>query len=97
MHPAQLTNSKIHNHAGRDPLPATSAVAVLGACVLPLPQRDIDKVTSPFLVPAEALLRLSSYPKILGWTDTPTMATSFQSLADLAEGIPVFGPQIPGA
>jgi hypothetical protein len=72
----------------------TVIAAERGACVIPLPQCDIDKVTSRLPGPAEALLRLSSYPRSLGWTDTVTMVTSFQSLADLVERIPVFEAQI---
>lgn len=67
----------------------------LGACVIPLPHRDVTKVTARRLRPIEALLRLSSYPRVLGWTDTTTMAAAFQSVGDLVERVPVFEAKIP--
>ena len=67
----------------------------LGACVIPLPHRDVTEVTARRLRPIEALLRLSSYPRVLGWTDTTTMAAAFQALGDLVERVPVFEAKIP--
>lgn len=67
----------------------------LGACVIPLPHRDVTEVATRRLRPIEALLRLSSYPRVLGWTDTGTMAAAFQSLGDLVERVPVFEARIP--
>jgi hypothetical protein len=71
-----------------DPLP-------LAACVIPQPSRDVTEVSTRRLRPAEALLRLSSYPRVLGWTDQPTMAVTFQALGDLVEQIPVLEARIP--
>lgn len=67
----------------------------LAACVIPRPSRDVTEVTTRELGAVEALLRLSSYPRVLGWTDRTTMATGFQSLGDLVERIPVFVATIP--
>jgi hypothetical protein len=71
-----------------DPLP-------LATCVIPGPTRDATDVTVRRLRPVEALVRLSSYPRVLGWTDKPTMAAAFQALADLVERIPVVEAIIP--
>jgi hypothetical protein len=71
-----------------DPLP-------LAACVIPGPSRAVSRVTTRVLRPVEALLRLSSYPRVLGWTDPTTMAAAFQGLADLVERVPVVEATIP--
>lgn len=71
-----------------DPLP-------LAACVIPGPSRAANRVTTRLLRPVEALVRLSSYPRVLGWTDPTTMAVAFQSLADLVEQVPVVEATIP--
>lgn len=71
-----------------DPLP-------LAACVIPAPSRSTPFVRTRRLRPVEALLRLSGYPRVLGWRDPTTMATAFQSLADLVERVPVVEATIP--
>jgi hypothetical protein len=67
----------------------------LAACVIPGPSREATEVTARRLGPAEALLRLASFPRVLGWTDKATMASGFQALADLVERVPVFAATIP--
>jgi hypothetical protein len=67
----------------------------LAACVIPGPSRDVEDVTVRRLRPVEALLRLSSYPRVLGWTEPKTMARTFQALGDLVERIPVLEATIP--
>jgi hypothetical protein len=67
----------------------------LAACVIPLPSRDVTEVTVRRLRPVEALLRISSYPRVLGWSHAETMATAFQGLGDLVERIPVLEATIP--
>jgi hypothetical protein len=71
-----------------DPVP-------LAACVVPRPSRDVHDVTARRLRPAEALLRLSRYPRVLGWQDPESMATTFQALADLVERVPVYEAVVP--
>jgi hypothetical protein len=78
----------------RPALVATSPLP-LAACVIPGPTRSATEVTVKRLGPVAALLRLSSYPRVLGWTDRATMAATFQSLADLVERIPVLEATIP--
>lgn len=67
----------------------------LGTCVIPQPSRDTTEVMIRRLRPVEALLRLSSYPRVLGWTDQATMAAAFQALGDLVERVPVVEAIIP--
>lgn len=67
----------------------------LAACVVPRPSREVTQVALRRLGAAEALLRLSRYPRVLGWQDTASMAASFQGLGDLVERVPVFEARIP--
>ncbi|TDV46895.1 hypothetical protein [Actinophytocola oryzae] len=67
----------------------------LAACVIPRPSRDVTEVRTRRLGPVEALLRLSGYPRVLGWTDPTTKASAFQSLADLVERVPVLEADVP--
>lgn len=67
----------------------------LAACVIPHPSREVASVSTRRLRPVEALLRLSSYPRVLGWTDPTTMAVTFQALGDLVERIPIIEATIP--
>ncbi len=67
----------------------------LAACVVPRPSREVTEVALRRLGAAEALLRLSRYPRVLGWQDTASMAATFQALGDLVEQVPVFEARIP--
>jgi hypothetical protein len=67
----------------------------LAACVVPRPSRSVTEVTARRLGPAAALLRLSRYPRVLGWADGPSQASAFQGLADLVAEVPVFEAAIP--
>jgi hypothetical protein len=67
----------------------------LAACVVPRPSREVTHVTLRRLGAAEALLRLSRYPRVLGWRDPASMAATFQALADLVERVPVLEATIP--
>lgn len=71
-----------------DPLP-------LAACVVPRPSREVATAVVRRLGATEALLRLSRYPRVLGWRDQASMAATFQGLADLVERTPVFEATIP--
>ena len=68
---------------------------LLAACVVPLPSRDVTEVVTRRLRPLAALVRLSSYPRVLGWHDPIAMAASFQAMGDLVERVPVFEAAIP--
>jgi hypothetical protein len=67
----------------------------LAACVIPHPSRDVTEVATRRLRPAEALLRLSSCPRVVGWSDPTTTAVAFQALGDLVERVPVIEAAIP--
>jgi hypothetical protein len=77
--------------------PRTLATDVLplAACVIPRPSREVTTVTAHRLGGVHALLRLSRYPRVLGWSDTHSMAAAFQALGDLVEHVPVFEATIP--
>lgn len=67
----------------------------LAACVVPRPDRAAAAVSVRRLRPSIALLSLSRYPRVLGWSDAETTASAFQALADLVERVPVFEATIP--
>jgi hypothetical protein len=67
----------------------------LAACVIPQPSREATEVSTRRLRPTEALVRLSSYPRVLGWVDPVTMSTAFQALGALVERVPVLEATIP--
>jgi len=73
----------------------TTGVLSLAACVVPHPSREVTSVHAVRLRPSAALLRLSHYPRVLGWTDPSSTAHTFQALADLAEQVPVYEAAIP--
>lgn len=73
----------------------TDAPLPLLACVVPRPSREVETVLARRLGPAEALVRLSRYPRVLGWTDRASMGRAFQSLGDLVERVPVYEATIP--
>ncbi|MBB4906284.1 hypothetical protein [Actinophytocola algeriensis] len=77
------------------PTALVDAPLPLAACVVPRPSRDVTEVALRRLGTAEALLRLSRYPRVLGWSDAASMATTFQGLGDLVERVPVFEAAIP--
>jgi hypothetical protein len=70
-------------------------VLPVAACVVPHPSREVTTVQAVRLRPSAALLRLSHYPRVLGWTDPTSTAHMFQALADLAERVPVYEAAIP--
>lgn len=72
----------------REPLP-------LAACVVPRPARTMVEVSVVRLVPQRAFLRLSQFPRVMGWRDPASMAYAFQALADLVERVPVFEATVP--
>lgn len=67
----------------------------LAACVVPRPSRAASDVSVDRLPPARAFLRLSRFPRILGWRDPASLDHAFQALADLVDAVPVFEATIP--
>jgi hypothetical protein len=95
----QLANGNTYETAdGRLALRPRALASVpipLAACVVPRPSREVSEVALRRLGAAEALLRLSRYPRVLGWRDASSMAATFQALGDLVERVPVFEARIP--
>ena len=73
----------------------TAGPLPLAACAVPRPDRAATAVSVRRLRPSIALLSLSRYPRVLGWTDAESSASAFQSLADLVERVPVYEATIP--
>lgn len=67
----------------------------LAACVVPLPSRTASRVSVRRLAGARALLRMSQFPRVLGWREPASADRAFQSLADLVERVPVYEATIP--
>jgi hypothetical protein len=70
------------------PLPLT-------CCVVPFPRRDATRVELRRLRTFDALRRLSSFPRVVGWRDPVTTAQQFHLLADLCERVPVVEATVP--
>jgi hypothetical protein len=68
---------------------------LLAACVVPLPSRECDRVQVRQLSGASALMLLSRFPRIPGWTQPATLAREFEQLADLVTRVAVFEARIP--
>jgi hypothetical protein len=67
----------------------------LGAIAIPRPRRDLDTVTVTRLKQSDALLMLSRYPRIVGWSEPTVMADQFDSLASLVARVPVYVTEVP--
>ena len=67
----------------------------LGACIVPLPDRQHDRVQVRRLAGARALMLLSRFPRIPGWAQPQILAREFEQLADLVARVPVFEARIP--
>lgn len=93
--PADAVNETADGRLALRPRELVDGPLPLAACVVPRPSKDVTAVVARRLGPAAALLRLSRYPRVLGWSDAPSMAASFQGLGDLVEQVPVFEATIP--
>ena len=67
----------------------------LAACVIPRPSRSVVDVSVERLTGARAFVRMSQFPRVLGWRDPSVLDGSFQGLADLVERVPIFEATIP--
>lgn len=67
----------------------------LSLCVVPRPSRSVTELVVERLALARALLLLSRFPRVLGWCEQGSLATSFHGLADLVERVPVVTATIP--
>jgi HPr Serine kinase C-terminal domain len=74
----------------------STAPLPLLACVVPRPSHaGEDDVAVTRLPLVASLLRLSQFPRIVGWIDPISAAADFQALGDLVERVPVFDARIP--
>jgi hypothetical protein len=74
----------------------STAPLPLLACVVPRPShRAEEDVAVERLPPVASLMRLSQFPRIVGWIDPISTAADFQALGDLIERVPVFEARIP--
>ncbi|OXM74127.1 MULTISPECIES: hypothetical protein [Amycolatopsis] len=67
----------------------------LAACVIPRPSRSVVDVSVERLAGARAFVRMSQFPRVLGWRDPAVMDFAFQRLADLVAEVPVFEATVP--
>lgn len=67
----------------------------LDAVVVPMPSRDQAELSLTSMSPAQALILLSSFPRLPGWVDTDVLAHQFNRLADLVERVPVYVAVVP--
>lgn len=90
--------------ARRETADGRSAVALAGAgsdevpldvVVVPYPDRGADEVSLERHTRADALLLLSSFPRLVGWVDPPTSAQQFRHLGDLVRRVPVVTARLP--
>ncbi|MEX2459225.1 MAG: hypothetical protein WD770_09595 [Actinomycetota bacterium] len=76
----------------RFPSPEEAAVRVV---VLPVPSREVDRLEADRLRPAEALVELGRYPRVLGWKTPEVRMARFRMLAGLVRAVPVVRARIP--
>jgi hypothetical protein len=68
----------------------------LVACVVPRPSHRLEEDVAVARLPlVMSLMRLSRFPRIVGWIDPVSTASDFQALGDLVERVPVFDARIP--
>ncbi|GAB3583510.1 hypothetical protein GCM10027445_58380 [Amycolatopsis endophytica] len=67
----------------------------LAGCVIPRPSRDAERVSVERLAGARAFVRMSQFPRVLGWRDPVVMDLAFQWLADLVQRVPVYEAVVP--
>jgi hypothetical protein len=80
---------------------ATTDPLRLTALLVPRPSRVAPAVDVRWLARPDALVLLSSYPRVLGWRDAETLGQQFTQLAELVRRVPVgvatvpWGPPFP--
>jgi hypothetical protein len=67
----------------------------LAALVFPLPSHTSARVDVERLTEHDTLMRLTSFPRVLGWKDPEVLATSFRWNARLAREVPTYEASIP--
>ena len=67
----------------------------LGAVVVPMPSRSASTVEIVEVPPVQRLVTLLHFPRIAGWVDREVLVRQFETLARVAESVPVFHATIP--
>ena len=67
----------------------------LAAVVIPVPDRGSTEVRARRLPAGEAVVRLTAYQRIEGWTAAATLLAQFQQIAALVESVPVLEMRVP--
>jgi hypothetical protein len=67
----------------------------LDAIVFPLPSREAESVRLDRLAEGEALMRLTRFPRVIGWKDPTVLASMFRWNARLAREVPSYEATIP--
>ena len=67
----------------------------LALLMVPRPRRDCEQVRVVALPRAQALLRLVSFPRLLGWRSTRVLERHFSDVADLAQRVTVVEADVP--
>ena len=73
----------------------TDGPVALDAIVVPLPSREQVELVLTSLTPAQALVLLGQFPRLLGWVDSGVLDNQFNLLADLVERVPVYSAFVP--
>lgn len=75
--------------------PASGAVLPLRALVIPWPSRDTETTQLVPIARTDALMRLLSYPRVLGWQDEDVITRQFEVTSQLVARLPVYRAEIP--
>jgi hypothetical protein len=79
--------------AVRPPGPRGSS-GPIGAVVVPAPTRTEPDLTLDRIEPVEAAFVLSAFPRLM-WTSPAVLATQFDGVSRLADGVPVYRASVP--
>jgi hypothetical protein len=77
------------------PPPSTESTMPLRAMVVPRPSRHLGQVQLERVTGAQALSRLISFPRLLGWRAETALRQQFVLLSQLARQVPLFEARLP--
>jgi hypothetical protein len=76
-------------------LDRTEADVPLTALVFPLPSKEAPSLSVSRLTEQDSLMRLTAFPRVLGWRDPEVLAASFRWNARLAREVPAYEAILP--